>query len=292
MTHAGAVALTWSRAASAEECIDGRELASRVEGVVGREVFAPGGGSATAVDGTVGPAPGGGWEAVVDAKNDGAVVMRRQVTVSGADCRRLDEAVVLVVALMVDSAESLPVVINLPATPKPISEAVGLGVAVSPGMLPGAGVSIGFAGAIAIPPVWPITLWTRTWPTALTVGASDQGGRVGAWTVGAAVCPLWADEHLWGAAACIGGSGGAVSSSGVNLDIPASKTLGYAEVDGRVDLRLRLAGPVFFGVELGAGVPVARYRYRYMQADGTLVDLFRTAAVIPQVGARVEVRVP
>jgi hypothetical protein len=296
LLHADAVALSWSRSAGGQDCIDGRELSSRVEAVVGRTVFAPGAADAdgpTVVAGTAGPAPdGNGWQAIVEARANGSVVMRRQVGVRGPDCHQLDEAVVLVIALMVDSAESLPVVINLPVPAKPIAEAVGLGVAISPGMMPGAGVSVGFTGAITIPPLWPVVLWTRTWPTALAVGEADKGGHVGAWSVGAAVCPLHAEEHVWGAAACIGGSGGAITSNGVNLDEPESRTLGYAEVDARIDLRARIAGPVFIGIELGAGVPVTRYTYRYTQSDNAKETVFQTATVIPQLGAHLEVRVP
>jgi hypothetical protein len=293
MIHADAVALTWSRDAGGQDCIDPRELAARVEAVVDRKVFAPESQAGTVIAGAAGPRRGGeGWQATVEARTDGSVVMRRQVSVRGADCRQLDEAVVLVIALMVDSAESLPVVLDLPVASRPVSEAVGLGLAIAPGMMPGVGVSVGFTASVAIPPVWPIVLWTSTWPTSLAVGTSDKGGHFGAWTVGAAICPLFVDQKGWGAAACLGGSGGAITSNGVNLDEPDNKTLGYAEVDARIDLRVRLAGPVFAALELGASVPVTRYAYRYMEANDAVQVVFQTAPVIPQAGVRVEVRIP
>jgi hypothetical protein len=53
-----------------------------------------------------------------------------------------------------------------------------------------------------------------------------------------------------------------------------------------------MGGPLFARFELGAAVPVARDRYQYTQADGTVHQVFETAAVIPLGHVGVEVRVP
>jgi hypothetical protein len=292
VSGAATIELAWNRAPGAESCIESRELVDKVEAVVGRGAFVPAGRGSTVVVGTVGPAPaGGGWFAVVEARIAGVTATRRELGVDASDCRQLDEAVVLVVALMADSAEGQPPVLRIPATPEPPSVGMGLDVAIALGMLPGAAVGLGLASEITIPPMWPIALWTHAWLPSLAL-QGDAGGRLGAWTLGAGICPVAVTRRRWTFAGCLGASGGAIDSNGVDLDVPESKTLGFAEGEIRAGFRARIAGPFFAGVDLGAGVPFTRYAFHYTQADGTVHDVFHTAAVIPQAGARLEVRVP
>jgi hypothetical protein len=295
VTVAPALEIAWSQAPGGETCIDRRELVAKVESVVGRGAFAPAGEGATVVLGSVGPASAGhGWVAVVEARVAGATATRREVRVDTSDCRQLDEAIVLVVALMADStseAESRPLVLRLPAPRAPASVGIGLDVAASFGMLPGVAVGVGLASEIQIPPVWPIILWTHVWlPSQALEGGS--GGRLGAYTVGVGLCPLSLEEPRWALAGCLGASAGVIDSSGVALDVSETRSLAFAEGEIRARMRVRIAGPVFVGFDLAAGLPVTRYAYRFTQADGTVHDVFQTAPVIPEAGARLEVRVP
>jgi hypothetical protein len=292
VSGAATIELAWNRSPGAESCIESRELVDKVEAVVGRGAFVPAGRGSTVVVGTVGPAPaGGGWLAVVEARIGGVTATRRELGVDAPDCRQLDEAIVLVVALMADSAEAQPSVLRIPATPEPPSVGMGLDVAIALGMLPGAAVGLGLASEITIPPMWPVALWTHAWLPSLAL-QGDSGGRLGAWTLGAGICPVATTHRRWTFAGCLGASGGAIDSNGVDLDVPESKTLGFAEGEIRVGFRARIAGPFFAGIDLGAGIPFTRYAFHYTQADGTVRDVFHTAAVIPQAGARLEVRVP
>jgi hypothetical protein len=272
--------------------MDGSELARRVEGIIGRRAFVPAGQGSTIVVGTAGPAPGGrGWLAVVEARSAGTTPTRRELGVDSPDCRQLDEAIVLVVALMVDSTEPQVMPLRIPAPPERPSVSIGLDVAIAVGMLPGAALGFGLASEIRIPPFWPVTLWTHAWPVSVAL-QDRSGGRLGAWTLGVGLCPLTLERSAWAVSGCLEASGGAVSSNGVGLDVSQSQTLGYTEAGARAGLRVRIAGPLFAAVDGGAAVPFVRYAYRFTQADGTIHDVFRTAAVILEGAARLEVRVP
>jgi hypothetical protein len=295
VTVAPALEIAWSQAPGGESCIDRRELVAKVESVVGRGAFAPAGEGATIVLGSVGPAAAGhGWVAVVEARVGGAAATRREVRVDTPDCRELDEAIVLVVALMADSTSegpSRPLVLRLPAPSAPASIGIGLDVAATFGMLPGVAVGLGLASEITIPPVWPILLWTHVWLPSQALDAGS-GGRLGAYTFGAGLCPLSIEEPRWSVAGCLGGSAGVIDSSGVALDVAETQTRAFAEGEARAQVRVRVAGPVFVGLDIAAGLPVTRHAYRFTQADGTVHDVFQTAAVVPEAGARLEMRVP
>jgi hypothetical protein len=80
-----------------------------------------------------------------------------------ARARQLDEAIVLVVALMVDSTEPQRMPLRIPAPPDRPSVSIGLDLAIAVGMLPGAALGFGLASEIRIPPFWPVALWTHAW---------------------------------------------------------------------------------------------------------------------------------
>jgi hypothetical protein len=286
-----AVELSWTQTAGAETCIDRPSLAERVEKTVGRRVFVPAGrGDATLV-GRVGPGPHGqGWLAVVESHNPSEPSFRRELALNTADCRRLDEALVLVVALMVDSTQS-ETPLAIPAPLDPVSVALGPDFALAYGMLPETAVGFGLASDFTVPPLWPIALSTHGWPVsqALQDGA---GGKLWAWTIGGALCPLLASDRSWGFYGCIGLTGGSIDSSGTGLDVSRSNTRVYVQSELRFGLRFRIAGPFFGALEGGAAVPFARDTYSYTQSDGTVHPVFQTASVIPLLHARVEIRVP
>jgi hypothetical protein len=298
------VELQWIRAAGADSCIDRAELASRVEGTVGRGVLGhaaaggasasaaagAGAGAATLVRGEIGPdAAGGGWLAVVELKGDRA--QRRELRLAAGDCRAFDESLVLVVALMVDAASpaahARPLAL---APPRPgATVSVGVEAALASGMLPGTAVGIGLASEVAVPPLWPVAVWFDAWPVS-DVLAGASGGRLGAWTAGLALCPRpWADA-AWEVLVCGGGSAGAVQSDGVGLDVSSSHVRPYVQAEARAGARVRLAGPLFLRLEAGAGLPVARDAYTYTQADGSTREVFRTAVVVPLGHLALEIR--
>jgi hypothetical protein len=286
------IALSWSQAHGGGTCIDRPGLIQELEATVGAGRVLPPEQADTAIHGTVGPSPDGrGWLAVIDAQHADGSVFRRRLAVEGPDCRQLDEAIVLVVALMVDSAEAQSPALRLPSRPPPSSVAVGVDGAFAVGMLPKASLGFGITTDVRIVPLWPVDLWTDLWPTSQTL-RGGAGARFGAWTAGLGVCPLDLVGQAWALLGCLGATAGEILSSGVGLDVSASHTRAYAQFDLRVGTRLRIAGPLFAAVDLGAGVPLARDTYTYTQASGVVDDVFRTAAVIPFGHLAVEVRGP
>jgi hypothetical protein len=286
-----AVELSWTQSAGAEVCIDRAAVVERVERTVGHRVFVPSGHADATLTGRIGPGPRGqGWLAVLEERSGDETTFRRELALAGSDCRRLDEAIVLVVALMVDSTQSATP-LAIPAPPESVAVALGPDFALAYGMLPGAAIGFGLASDFTLPPLWPIALSTHGWPVSEAV-QDGSGGRLWAWTLGVALCPVLASDRSWGFYGCVGVTGGSIDSSGTGLDVARSTTRAYAQAELRLGLRFRLAGPFFGALEGGSAVPFARDSYSYTQADGTVREVFQTAAVIPLLHARVEIRVP
>jgi hypothetical protein len=287
-----AIEIAWNRAPGGETCIDRQDLVDKVEATVGHRTFVPAGRGDTTVRGTVGPDPAGrGWLAVVEARRAGAAAFRRELALNAFDCRQLDEAMVLVVALMVDSAEPEAPALTIPVAPPSAAVSIGPDVAFALGMLPGVAAGVGLASDATIPPLWPVALWANAWPLSQTL-QDGSGGQLGAWTIGMGLCPLTHARAGWAAFGCAGATGGAIYSNGIGLDVARSRVRPYAQAELRAGLRVRMGGPLFARFELGAAVPVARDRYQYTQADGTVHQVFEAAAVIPLGHVGLEVRVP
>jgi hypothetical protein len=120
------VALNWVRLHGAESCVAAAQLAERVEGRLERKVFVLDARAAISIDGHVSPRAEGGFEAqvaVLDAEQ--RVLGQRALESRSADCRELDEALALVIAitLMPQSASQPGVSIDLaPGTDQLLSE--------------------------------------------------------------------------------------------------------------------------------------------------------------------------
>jgi hypothetical protein len=292
-----ATELAWTRMAGGESCIERQELAARVEAIVGRRTFLPAGtqgGDSTLVAGQVGPdAEGRGWLAVIEARRAGATPLRRNLGLISSDCRQLDEAIVLVVALMVDSGDTgAPTpVLRIPQAPQPVRVAVAVDAGVTFGMLPGVATGFGLAADVTVPPIWPIAVWTNVWPISQALD-ERAGGRLQAWTLGAGLCPVAIARPSWEFFGCAGATGGAIDSSGVGINRPKDEAREYVQGELRAGFRVRLAGPLFLGLQPGAAVPFTRYAYQYALADGSVHEVFRTAPVVALGHATLEVRVP
>jgi hypothetical protein len=94
------VALHWTRAPGAESCIGPTELAQRIEARLGRAVFEPAGTAEFALEGHIQPSANGGYEVLL-ALNDakGQQLGVRELSSQVSDCRQLDDAVTLVIAV-------------------------------------------------------------------------------------------------------------------------------------------------------------------------------------------------
>ena len=307
---APAVEIVWERGPGGETCIDGRELAPKVEATLGRPVslvtrpVGPRGlehvpGQDLALDGVlqgeVQPRPDGrGWIAVVEVRRANAGALRREVTLEAPDCRQLDEAIVLVVALMAEAAQSNPPSRPGPPLPDPYSPptiSVGPDVTVAIGMLPGAALGLGLATGVTFPRLWQVAAWAHAWPVSETL-PHGAGGRISAWTAGAGVCVGTSREGRVAVLGCAGGSGGAIFATGVRLDDPRSDVRPYMQAECTVGMRVRLAGALFARVELGAAAPIARDSYRFTDAAGVAHEVFHTAVLVPLARLGLEFRAP
>jgi hypothetical protein len=302
-----AVELAWTRGDGAGTCIDGRELAARVEATIGRSVRAgspdglAGGRSAADAEGSPADATplrldgqvlplGHGWIAVVQVQGAGPT-LRREVTLDVTDCRQLDEALVLVVALMAEAAVPSARRLTLPVRASPASVGIGHDVAMAIGMLPGVVPGFGLATELSLPPVWHLAAWAHAWPFSQALDGGS-GGRLTAWTFGAGPClgpTAPAGVSFFG---CAGASGGVVYASGIGLDLPHTSARPYLQAEVRAGLRVRVSGPMFLRLEGGLGVPISRDSYEFTDADGATHTVFKTAAVVPLGRLAVEFRAP
>jgi hypothetical protein len=159
------------------------------------------------------------------------------------------------------------------------------------GMLPGVAVGFGLATEAALPPLWHLAAWTHAWPISRALeGAS--GGRLAGWTLGAGVCFGPAEREPRSVFGCVGASGGVVYASGVGLNVSLTSSHPYLQGELRAGFRLRLAGPMFVRLEIGAGLPIARDSYEFTGADGVSHLVFQTAPVIALGRFAVEFRAP
>ena len=293
MDASPATELVWTRTAGGDTCVDGREVADRVGSTLGHRVSLERHThetDAVMVLGQVGPDPTGrGWLAVVQVARPGMPALRRELAVDAPDCRQLDEAIVLVVALLIDAASpTAPALIVTPRAPTSVS--IGPDLAVAFGLLPGTAIGFGLASDVRIGSLWPVQVWGHTWPVSDAL-ANGSGGSLGAWTFGLGLGPAFS-QGPWEVFGVAGASAGEVYSNGIGLTTALSHTRAYAEVELRIGARVRLVGPLFLRIDAGFGAPLARDRYEYTQADGTTLLVFQTAPVVPLLHFGMEIRAP
>lgn len=310
-----AIELAWDRAAGADTCIDGTELSERVQATIGRPVRVargdakPGGGEPLGserstetpssggievLEGSVAPLPGAGWIAVVDVRGAKAAGLRREVTLDAPDCRALDEAIVLVVALMADAPLPRPPALVVPRRRTPVTLAMGPEVAVAIGLMPGVATGIGLSADLAIPGYWHVAAWAHAWPFDQALDGTS-GARLAAWTFGVGPCAGAAVGERASVFGCAGVTGGVIYAGGVGVDAPQNRSIATFEVEARVGARVRLAGPLLVRLEVGLAVPTIRASYVFSDpTSGGSRDreVFRTAAVIPLARLGVEFQGP
>jgi hypothetical protein len=234
---------------------------------------------------------GSGWIAVVEVRAAGPS-LRREVALDAPDCRQFDEGLVLVVALLTEAA--LPTAPRLTLSSPPPRASVGIGpdLSVAVGMLPGVAVGFGLATEAALPPFWHLAAWTHAWPISEALVGGTTVGRFIAWTIGGGPCFGPAGRQDRAFFGCVGASGGVVYSNGGDLRVPRTDSRTYLQGELRAGFRLRLAGPIFARLEVGAGLPLARPPYTFTGADGVTQQAFRTAPVVALGRFAVEFRAP
>jgi hypothetical protein len=236
---------------------------------------------------------GSGWIAVVDVRGTGPSPLRREVALDAPDCRQLDEAITLVVALMAEAAVPSSRPLSLPVRPAAVGMSMALGpdVAAAAGMLPGLAPGFGLSTDVAFTPWWHLAVWAHGWPAARALEGA-VGGSAAAWTFGLGPCLGTSNARAVSWFGCVGASGGVVYAGSVGLVGASGADRPYLQAEARAGVRFHAVGPLYARLELGLAVPVARDSYVFEDTAGARHEVFRTAAVVPLGRFGIEIRTP
>ena len=237
------------------------------------------------IDGEIAPsiAPSGsGWTAAIrTADEHGVVLGQRDLHDSAADCRALDDKLVLVIALIIDpelldATPAMPAIANPPVAvvaPKPPWH-VGASVAalVTRGMLPGFGFGTAVAARLEPPRGPPIEISATLWPRD-RANAGLGGATLLQLTGGLALCPRLAGPL----ALCVGAQAGEARARGFGFD--RNQLQHEPLLDGTVELRLDGQIRHAVGVRIGAGAWVPVSRPKFVVHDGSMDALVYQPAV-------------
>jgi hypothetical protein len=303
--------LGWSRLPGADACIGAAELARRVEARLGRPALVAPSQAELSVEGRVEVRPGGGWRATVAvARAGGELLSERLIETRQRSCRALDDALVLVIALLIDPdgapaagpppAPSPQVIIREVVrevrVPVRVREPWHLGGVTAVEVEHGATPSLGLLADLGLaidPPGVPRTELIGFVGAGATA-ASDLDGRsaeVRLFGASAAVCP-----RLRAGRATLLLCGGARAAwlrwRGVGFETREDGTTFIPALTADLRGELPIAGRLRAFAALGARAPLRRAAVTYTASaavagapDGEMIDLYRAAPVSVWVGA-------
>lgn len=203
-------ALGWVRAPGAEGCIGTSALGQAVEARLGKAALVSASRARVSIEGRIAPAEGAaGWRVSLTVADEaGKVLGTRALSKDGADCRAMDEDVILTVALLIDpeaalsapagsavpsagTAAASPAAPAASAAPAAPSTTPGLpggtGILPTTGILPATGTPAGSGGAQGPSGAEAAAGGgvSRRWNAALLVGAVAAIGPLPEVAVGA-----------------------------------------------------------------------------------------------------------
>ncbi len=305
-------ALSWVRLPGAESCIAAPELGTRVEARLGRSAFVSPSAADLSIEGRI-ERKGARFHAVVSGtRRDGTAIGTREL--EGADCRSLDDGLVLVLALMIDPDASLTPPPPAPKEPPPtevVRERIIIrevhevretpapektAPAPSPwgldgfaegglalGRVPGAAPALG-AGLTLVPPHFvPLELALGLVPDG---SLEDRGRTVRFWSIDGQVrvCPAVVlrprpRPFALEASACLGLRVGTLTAKGTGFDVNLDGSRGLVDAAAAVRLRATVVGPLFAFASLGLGAPLVRQRIVATGAGGVTETLYERPPV-------------
>jgi hypothetical protein len=310
------VSLGVTRGAGAETCITAHDLAQRVEARLGHATFVSAAEADLFVDAQVARA-GSGWRATVTASRaNGANVGVRKLETTSRDCHRLDEDLVLVVALVIDPLATgtrpvaapvrrdviyvpvrVPVAVPVPGAIPRWSFGARIATTVLGGMLPSLAPGLDVAVAATPPGAWPIELGAIVTPRAIAEDGAGHGVDLRLVFGTLAICPELFDHERFRLHLCGGGAAGALFVRPRGLDAGRGGDHAAGLLFGRARGTLRVAGGVHAVADLGITVPLARRTLYYTALDPTMLqverhDLHEIAQVgwIASLGLEVQIR--
>lgn len=288
--------LQWQRLVGAEGCISGEELAATLQRRLRRGTI--GGPEAdVTLEGTIAPAESGvGYKAwlVVRDRSDQSLGTR-EVTSVETSCRALDEALLLVLTVIIDpslafepgqgaASTSTPPARVASATSAETTWHLSAGGGASLGLVPGVGFGV-LANAGVRPWGGPLLeLGAAHWFASQV--DSDEGSASVSVTYGTLnICAFPFASGAWQFGACAGGQGGVIRVNASDFggeNLSPSRPL--ANVTARAEARWQVSDPLFVRFSLGGAVPIVRDRFFFNTQTGDVVSLFRLSPVIGVLG--------
>ncbi len=306
--HAQATSsLSWSRLPGAESCIGAGELARRVEERLGRRALVAPSQADRSVEAHVEPRRGGGWQAALAlADRSGSILRERALETREASCRALDDALVLVIALLVDPEGAPPPppeppprvvireVVRTVRVREPWSLAAAGGASVEAGVLPDPALAAALAIAVD-PPGLPVAELAgfASLASEEESALAERSAALRVVGASAAVCP-----QLFGwLRACGAARLSWLRWRGDGFEQESSGSTAVPALGASAQSRLGLAGPFTLVVGAGAWVPLRRVSLRYDLSPAVAGDpeggselLYRAAAASLWAGVGVAVR--
>jgi hypothetical protein len=270
------------------ECIRATELSRAVTAELGAPAFAPGGQSDTVVHGRVVRTPNGFYRVDVSLERvSGGVLGVRTLEGDNRDCRSLDEATAVMLAIMLNVTRGEIAA----AETSPWSYEAGLTLSGIVGLLPRWGAEItAFVG-----PTLPGTLgFAAEVDLAMAPRAPRAEGYVRAWaaTGRAALSAVLVSGPGVELALRLAGGGGVLSATGAGFPRVASAQ--RAIMDARTGARfgLRLGGAFWLGGGGEVGFLPLRPRYLVQNQNGVMDELFRPSLLLGTLGVTFSFRPP
>lgn len=304
------IALEWSRAPGAEGCIDAAGIVEAVERALGAPAFSAGELGRT-IEVAITPRAAAGFDARIAVRGaDGEALGARRLRSNEADCRQLDRALTLFLAVLIDPTSALaggtsdppPPTAEVPppapapphappeppAEPSPEPERADAGPALEP------------LGALGVEGVWGLLPGVAFGPR-IAVGLSLD--RWFALEASAVVFPESAAPDVSGGSAVLRAAGGALTvcaggepSGWLRLDACAHTRIlaliaegsGFPlndpavvrpEVAPGFELRAALRGPLFGRLTVGLWVPLVRDDFYVELPDGARRSVHRAFPV-------------
>lgn len=274
---------------AAEGCLDARSARTAVESALGGPVS-----DELAVEATVGGVSGA-WRAAIEVRGRDGVARSREVTSEDEACQRLDDAVVVVSALLIDEARAAspptPLAIDRPARPSPAPvrarapsprwmAIVRTSVIARVGELPGLAGGVALDVEVEPPGAVPLVLSVGVSPP-VTELRDGRGGRFFGAFAALGTCPgarLGQSVELGGCAAV---SATYLAGEGVGVAVPERADALALLLGAEVFARAHLDGALWVRAGVGALVAVVRPRATIRQQSGDAL-VHEVAAVVPE----------
>jgi hypothetical protein len=264
-------ALVWTRTPGAEACVDAGALAGAVEARLGRSVFTRTDSSAAVtIDARVSPH----WHVAISVHGaNGNAIGERMLDEPGANCHALDDALVLVLALIIDPDAATR---ESPQPREPWRFDAGASLVGAAGVLPGAALGAGVRFGIDPPGLPAFELHASAWlPDETRDGG--RGGRFTLVSAGLAVrVPVWRRLET-----AVGFELARMTGTGIGFDRvqDASAVIPAISVEPR--FVIALTRQTSFTAGLALWIPLARPQFTFEQAgmDVVVHELARIAGI-------------